>query len=74
LSKEIKTINILYAITDTLVCILAVACFGAAAYLFNKWWIVLFNLVPLFLFFSHTLIIDSQIKEENEDGEETAGR
>lgn len=69
MSKELKTINTLYAVCDTLIAVLAIAAFGLAAYFFNKWWIVLFTIIPLFLYSSHTLIVDADIKDA-EGGDE----
>ena len=66
MSKELKTINILYAVCDTLIAVLAIAAFGLAAYFFNKWWIVLFTIIPLGMYSQHTLIIDADLDAAKE--------
>ena len=69
MSKQLETLNIIYAIVDTLVCLVAIVGFAWAALYFGKWWIVLFSFVPLLLFSSHTLIVDSDL-EPDKDGDE----
>lgn len=59
-----KAINILLCVVDTLVCALAILIFAWCAKYFERWWIVLFSLVPLMLFNGHTLILDRQIEAE----------
>ena len=64
MSKQLEIINIVYAIIDTLVCLVAIVSFAWAALYFGKWWIVLFSFIPLLLFSSHTLIVDADIEAE----------
>lgn len=67
MSDKLYKLNLLYAITDTIVCIIAVAAFSLAGWIFGRWWILLFNFVPLILFNNHALIIDSALDELRED-------
>lgn len=69
MNERVYKLNMLYAIVDGIVCILSVVCFGVAAYFANHWWINLFGFVPLFLFSSHTLIIDADL-DAAKDGEQ----
>lgn len=69
MDKKLFVLNIVFAITDTLMCLAVVAVFGFMAWKFGKWWISLFNLVPLALFQSHTLIINADINAAEEGGE-----
>lgn len=69
MSKSLGTINIIFAVADTLICLAAIVAFSGAAYVFTKWWIVLFNIVPLMLFCNHTLIIENDIEAATENGE-----
>lgn len=68
-----KAINILLCVVDTLVCALAILIFAWCAKYFERWWIILFSLVPLMLFNGHTLILDRQIEVEGggDDGEDS---
>ena len=66
MSDKVYVLNIVYAIVDTIVCTLGIVGFSLAAYWFGKWWIMVFNLVPLALFSSHTLLIDSDLKKLEE--------
>lgn len=66
MSNQAKTINILLCIVDTLVCALAIVVFAWCARHFERWWIILFSLVPLMLFNSHVLYMDTE-KEGDED-------
>lgn len=69
MDKTFKTINIILVIADTIIAALAIAGFGAAAYVFSKWWITLFALFPLTLFYSHGIIVDTEVKQEEEGGD-----
>lgn len=62
MSKTLAVINILWALFDTAICGLALCIFGWGSYYFEKWWILVFMLIPLFLFSSHTLIINDDIQ------------
>ena len=62
MSKTLAFINILWALFDTAICGLAVCLFGWGSYHFERWWILLFSIIPLLLYNSHTLIIDSDIQ------------
>lgn len=73
MSKQLKTINIIFALSDTLICLVAIALFGAAAYWFSKWWIVMFTIVPLALYCNHTLIIEADIDAAQGKGGEDDG-
>lgn len=61
-------LNTTYAVVDTLMCLAAILCFGFAAWYFGKWWINLFNLLPLCLFNRHTVILD--VEKGEDDGNE----
>ena len=63
MNDKLFRLNRIYAIVDTIVCLAAIACFGLAAFHFGKWWIGLFNLVPLMLYSQHTAMIDADLRE-----------
>ena len=66
MDKKLFVVNIIFAITDTLMCLVAILCFGYSAIFFSLWWVNLFSIIPLLLFHSHPLVIEGG--EENKDG------
>lgn len=58
--KHLAIINIIFAIGDVIVCLAFVMMFTQAAVFFQKWWLTLFGFVPLLLYNSHGIIIDTQ--------------
>lgn len=67
MDKKLEVLNIVYAIVDTLICALAIVAFGAGAYYFNRWWILLLTLVPVVAFNNHTLVINQDIRDAKID-------
>lgn len=61
MDKKIAIINIIYAITDTLVCGAAVAVFAFCAYHFDRWWIVLFSILPLLFYNNRSIILNADM-------------
>lgn len=62
-----------FCICDFLICALATAIIGYAAFVFCRWWIALFALIPVALYTNHGVIVNSQIEdadfeEVKEDG------
>lgn len=72
MDKNIKALNIIYAITDTLIAALSIVSFALMALHFERWWIMLFIILPLILYSQHTLVIESGIKRA--EGGEPDGR
>lgn len=70
MSKNLETINILFAVLDAIICNFCALAFVWGANRFDKWWLCLFVIVPLALFQRHTLIIDADI-EAAEKGEQS---
>ena len=62
MSQRLLTINVVYAIVDTLIFAIGICGFTLCALHFGKWWLVLFNLLPLSLFSRHSLIIDNDLE------------
>ena len=67
MDKKLMVINIIYAVTDTLVCVLAVVVFAYLAIRFGKWWISLFSMLPLLSFSSHSMVLNADIREARVD-------
>ena len=68
MDNKLFTINIILAITDTLIAALAIIVFAWGSQYFERWWMLLFNLVPLAMFNAHALILDvpsEEIADEN---------
>ena len=59
MDERLYRLNTTYAIVDTLMCLAAILCFGFAAWYFGKWWMNLFNLIPLALFNRRTIVLDT---------------
>ena len=69
MTKRIFVINIIFAITDTLIAALAIIAFATASFYFSRWWILIFTIVPLILFNSHSLLLSRDVYDE--EGEDT---
>lgn len=65
-------LNRILAISDTIVSVIAILTLGACAWYFNKWGIVLFSIIPLLLFYSHTIVLDADYEPVEEGGDEDA--
>lgn len=72
LDKRMFVLNTVITIVDTLVASLAIVAFAWGSWNFGKWWILLFNLIPLVLFNSHTLVLNTTEKEGDEDAAGTS--
>lgn len=59
MDERLYRLNTTYAVVDTLMCLAAILCFGFASWYFGKWWINLFNLIPLALFNRRTIVLDT---------------
>ena len=67
MDKKIAIINIIYALTDTIVCMVAVGVFAFCAWHFDRWWISLFGILPLLLYSNHSMIINADIRDAKVD-------
>lgn len=67
MSKRLAIINITLVITDLILSALTVAAFAWAAWHFSKWWLVLFTLIPMALYSQHSIIIDSDLRQNAVD-------
>ena len=67
MDKRIFALDVLITIADTLIAALAIVAFAWGSRYFERWWMLLFNIIPLALFNSHTLILDVPQEEENAD-------
>lgn len=67
MSKSLTAINIILVITDLILSALVVLAFAWGAWHFSKWWLVLFTLVPALTYTNHSIIIDSDIRQNRID-------
>ncbi len=69
MDSKLLALNIIYAITDTIIAALAIIGFEWGASHFGKWWILCFCIIPLLLFNSHSAIINADIEAAQKGGE-----
>jgi hypothetical protein len=74
MTSKLLALNITYAIVDTIIAALAICAFGWGAWFFGRWWIILFTIIPLVLFNTHSAIVDADIEATQKGGEDDAGR
>ena len=67
MSDKLFKLNIINCIGDILICGLGIAGFSFGSWFFERWWILLFNLLPLVAYCNHTLIIDADIDEAQKE-------
>ena len=67
MSKSLTAINIILVVTDLILSALCVIAFSWASFFFDKWWLVLFTLIPAALYTNHSIIIDSDIRQNEVD-------
>ena len=67
MSKSLTAINIILVITDLILSALVVLAFAWGAWHFAKWWLILFTLIPAALYTNHSIIIDSDIRQNRID-------
>ena len=69
MTGKLLALNIVFAITDTIIAALSILAFVWCSWRFGMWWIILFAIVPMVLFNAHTAIINADI-EEAQKGDE----
>lgn len=62
MSNKLLALNITYAIVDTLIAALSIIGYGWGAWFFGRWWIMLFTILPLMLFNTHSAIVEADIE------------
>lgn len=69
MEKGLFWLNIVYAVLDTAIAGVAIFGFFWCANRFEKWWLILFTIIPLMLYSNHTLIINDDLlsKKEGDD-------
>ena len=74
MSDKLFRLNITYAITDALICLVAILCFGYSAIFFSLWWVNLFSILPLLLFHQHSIGVDADVEKAQKGGRDDASR
>lgn len=72
MSNKLLALNITYAVVDAIIAALAICGFIFGAWHFGRWWIILFTIIPLALFNSHSAIVDADIEAAQKGGEADA--
>lgn len=67
MDKKIFALDVIITIADTLIAALAILAFAWGSRYFDKWWMLLFTIIPLAMFNSHALVLDAPQEEENAD-------
>lgn len=67
MSKSLTAINIILVVTDLILSALCVMAFAWASFFFDKWWLVLFTLIPVMAYSHHSIIIESDIQQDQID-------
>lgn len=67
MDKKLLVLNVCYAVFDALLAGAGIALFGWCAWHFERWWMVLFALIPLALYNQHSVIIDADIRQAQVD-------
>lgn len=67
MSKSLTVINIILVVTDLILSALCVIAFSWASFFFDKWWLVLFTLIPVMAYSHHSIIIESDIQQDRLD-------
>lgn len=67
MDNKLFALNTILAIVDTLIAALAILAFAWGSRYFERWWILLFTIVPLGLFNAHSLVLDVPQQEEGEN-------
>ena len=70
MTGKLLALNIIYTFTDVVVATLCILGFAWCAWHFDKWWMMLFTLIPLVLFNSHSTLISMDMEAAEEGGEE----
>lgn len=67
MSKRLTIINIILVITDLIISGMVVLAFAWGAYYFNKWWLVFFTIIPLFVY-GHHIIMEERGGDDDSEG------
>ena len=64
---KIYRINVLFVICDFIIAGLSLVMVSWAAFFFNRWWIILFSVVPLALYMNHGLLIAEDLNAKGDE-------
>ncbi len=67
MDNKMFALNTILAIADTLIAALAILAFAWGSRYFDRWWMLLFTIIPLGLFNTHTLVLDVPQEEGEND-------
>lgn len=62
-------INIIKAIADTIIGALGVLAFMYGANIFQRWWILMFMILPMMMYYSaHIVVLGEPVEDGEDDG------
>ena len=67
MDKKIFALDVLITIADTLIAALAIVAFAWGSRYFDRWWMLLFAVIPLALFNQHSLIVNADLERGEKD-------
>ena len=70
MDRRLFALNTILAIVDTLIAALAILAFAWGSRYFERWWMLLFTIVPLILFNTHTLVLETPTEGGEKDAAE----
>ena len=62
-SKHMTIINVMFIVADTIIAALAIIAFGWGAAHFERWWILLFTILPLVMYSSKSIVVEKDIED-----------
>lgn len=67
MNKNTTILNIITTIADAVVCAVAVVAFFLASRWFDRWWVMLFSIIPLILYNAHGIIVEESVEQGDGD-------
>lgn len=64
MTKHLFVINIIKAVADVIIASLAILGFIYGANVFQRWWVLLFTIIPLLMYFSSGIVVLGDPVEE----------
>ena len=66
MDRKLFILNIIITLVDTAISALAIIAFAWGAATFERWWLLLFALIPVLLFHAHPLVLEREPEKGGE--------
>ena len=66
MSKRIFALNIVFTIAEFIICLATIMAFAWGSNAFGKWWMLLFCIIPVALYASHGVYLETSVEEKDE--------